>query len=657
MPTLPRSSEHIIREEQISSRRKQLEDYLTKLLKMPMYRNYHATMEFIGVNQLSFIHHLGPKGVEGFVMKRSGGHRIPGLNCCGRSQICYRWSKRWLAVKDSFLLYMKPDSGAVAFVLLVDKEFSIKLGAKDTETKYGIRIENLSRLSPEIFLKRPVVEGNHWRLDYVLKRKAQQGVKIFVILYKEVELALGINSEYSKRTLLHLHPNIKVMRHPDHVSSSVYLWAHHEKIVVIDQSVAFVGGIDLAYGRWDDNEHRLTDVGSVSRNLSSPPGTTNNQTPFITPSDHDEAKRNKATVTLEKSVEGEDEVDSSRMKGIGKSKKSFPVLNLVKQLQRQNLDHSGSVSSIDSTENGWFNAHNSQQNLLRDRLPNLKRLYHQASSPGLSRSEDERGSECSLHTDIGELVGQTRFWHGKDYCNFVFKDWVQLDKPFDDFIDRYTTPRMPWHDIAAVVHGKAARNVARHFIQRWNFTKIVKAKYRSLSYPYLLPKSLSTANELSYQVPGSVHARVQVLRSAADWSCGIKYHEESIHNAYIHVIENSKHYVYIENQFFISCADNKYVFNKIGDAIVQRILRAYRTHVELNGRLVTELIYVHSKMLIADDNTVIIGSSNINDRSMLGKRDSEVAVIMEDTELVSSVMDGEVYKAGQFALQLRLHCF
>jgi len=58
------------------------------------------------------------------------------------------------------------------------------------------------------------------------------------------------------------------MRHPDHVSSSVYLWAHHEKIVVIDQSVAFVGGIDLAYGRWDDVEHRLTDIGSVTRTLA-----------------------------------------------------------------------------------------------------------------------------------------------------------------------------------------------------------------------------------------------------------------------------------------------------------------------------------------------------------------------------------------------------
>lgn len=62
--------------------------------------------------------------------------------------------------------------------------------------------------------------------------------------------------------------HVQVMRHPDHVSSSVYLWAHHEKIVVIDQSVAFVGGIDLAYGRWDDREHRLTDVGSVTRSVA-----------------------------------------------------------------------------------------------------------------------------------------------------------------------------------------------------------------------------------------------------------------------------------------------------------------------------------------------------------------------------------------------------
>uniref|UniRef100_A0A665WBT7 Phospholipase n=1 Tax=Echeneis naucrates TaxID=173247 RepID=A0A665WBT7_ECHNA len=676
---------------------------------------------------------------EGMVLKRSGGHRIPGLNCCGHSKICYRWSKRWLVVKDSFLLYMKPDSGAISFVMLFDKEFGIKMDSKDTETRHGVRIDSLSRslvlkctsyrharwwgqviedfvqkqgsafltdhrfgsfareeenipakwyvngktymedladaleeakeeifitdwwLSPEIFLKRPVVEGNRWRLDCVLRRKAQQGVRIFVILYKEVELALGINSGYSKRTLLRLHPNIKVMRHPDHVSSAVYLWAHHEKIIVIDQSVAFVGGIDLAYGRWDDKEHRLTDVGSV---------------------------------TL------------SHLEQVQKALSVF-------------CHFRDSLFELVLTDVG---VHGSQAAAAP--LDVLSRLVQQRQQPARSDPQQVgRISRSHRPESVGELFGNARFWHGKDYCNFVHKDWIQLEKPFDDFIDRHTTPRMPWHDIASVVHGKAARDVARHFIQRWNFTK---PKYRALSYPYLLPKSHTTAGEQHYRVPDCIPTKVQILRSASDWSAGIKYHEESIHNAYIHAIKNSQHFIYIENQFFISCADNRHVFNKIGDTIAERIIRAHRegkkyrvyvvtpllpgfegdintgggsalqavmhfnyrtmnrgehsiisqlrremgdqwinyisitglrTHAELEGKLVTELIYVHSKMLIADDNTVIIGSANINDRSMLGKRDSEVAVIVEDSETVAAVMDGEPYQAGKFALQLRLECF
>ncbi|XP_044031994.1 phospholipase D1 [Siniperca chuatsi] len=760
MPNLPRvGGDDLGREDQVSSRRKQLEDYLNNLLKMPMYRSYHATMEFIDVSQLSFIHDLGPKGLEGMVLKRSGGHRIPGLNCCGRSKICYHWSKRWLVVKDSFLLYMKPDSGAISFVMLVDKEFRILMDSKDTETKHGVRIDSLSRslvlkcssyrharwwgqaiegfiqkhgsafltdhrfgsfareevnipakwyvngktymedvadaleeakeeifitdwwLSPEIFLKRPVVDGNRWRLDCILKRKAQQGVHIFVMLYKEVELALGINSGYSKRTLLHLHPNIKVMRHPDHVSSTVYLWAHHEKIIVIDQSVAFVGGIDLAYGRWDDREHRLTDIGSVTRSqLEQAEAASSNMAAPANGSSAASHSNGKGIFTVT------DSVDQPKLKGQGRMKRT--KFSIKKQLQKHGLA--------------------------------------QADSNSDQENEERSGSMRSLHTGVGELFGNARFWHGKDYCNFVYKDWIQLDKPFDDFIDRHTTPRMPWHDIASVVHGKAARDVARHFIQRWNFTKLVKPKYRSLSYPCLLPKSHTTAGEQQYQVPNCIPAKVQILRSASDWSAGIKYHEESIHNAYVHTIQNSQHYIYIENQFFISCADNRHVFNKIGDAIAERIIRAFRegkryrvyvvtpllpgfegdittgggsaiqaimhfnyrtmnrgdhsiisqlrremgeqwinyisiaglrTHAELEGKLVTELIYVHSKMLIADDNTVIIGSANINDRSMLGKRDSEVAVIVEDSETVTAVMDGQKYQAGKYALQLRLECF
>ena len=44
---------------------------------------------------------------------------------------------------------------------------------------------------------------------------------------------------------------------------------------------------------------------------------------------------------------------------------------------------------------------------------------------------------------------------------------------------------------------------------------------------------------------------------------------------------------------------------------------------------ITEIIYIHSKLMIIDDNYLIMGSANLNDRSMLGSRDSELAVFVE----------------------------
>ena len=51
-----------------------------------------------------------------------------------------------------------------------------------------------------------------------------------------------------------------------------------------------------------------------------------------------------------------------------------------------------------------------------------------------------------------------------------------------------------------------------------------------------------------------------------------------------------------------------------------------RSHMVLNGRPVCEQVYIHSKVVIVDDRVGIIGSANINDRSLLGDRDSEVCV-------------------------------
>lgn len=73
---------------------------------------------------------------------------------------------------------------------------------------------------------------------------------------------------------------------------------------------------------------------------------------------------------------------------------------------------------------------------------------------------------------VCNLKPTTKLWLGKDYTNFIVKDFNDLAKPYQDLIDRTTTPRMPWHDIGILVQNSAARDVARHFIQRWNAVKV-----------------------------------------------------------------------------------------------------------------------------------------------------------------------------------------
>jgi phospholipase D1/2 len=202
--------------------------------------------------------------------------------------------------------------------------------------------------------------------------------------------------------------------------------------------------------------------------------------------------------------------------------------------------------------------------------------------------------------------------------------------------------------------------------------------------------------------------------------------ESSIQTAYLKCIEQSERFVYIENQFFITASDcdGTKIENQIGDAIVNRIIRAnkegtnwraviliplmpgfqntidapdgsslrlimYAQYYSLcrgetsifgrlrnagidpedyisiyglrgwgkmgpNSQLVTEQVYIHAKIMIVDDRVAIIGSANINERSMRGNRDSEVAAVIRDTEQYVITMGGEPFMVGKFAHTLRM---
>ena len=470
------------------------------------------------------------------------------------------------------------------------------------------------QMNPHIFMKRPDkgITSLEWRLDKMLLRKAEEGVRVYILLYWETKMIMDLGSEYAQSVLS--HSNIEVHRHPTFstvVSNPTTLmrWSHHEKVVVVDRSIAFVGGIDLCFGRWDTHSHALTD-------------------------DHP----------------------------------CHPSVQPISVL----------------------------------------------------------GEEECVQSGAGEPT-QYRRWVGKDYGNtFLGGGRSELDKPLEDYIARKEIPRMPWHDVACAFNGDAALDVARHFIQRYNYITHSRWKFSNCQ--------LSIENwshpEVRHAIrdPSACNVNIQILRSVGSWSAG-QPHENSIHKAYLHAIENAEHFIYIENQFFISSQPKERpckVENEIQLVLSERIVRAYRnaedfhviiilplqpefpgdwgtdsgkdlaavsywnyatlysgedslvarlekegvsaerlhqylsvyglrTHDVLDDKLVTEIIYVHSKLMIVDDRLAIIGSANINDRSMLGDRDSEVAVMIEDRDRIDGRMNGKMYRVGKFSHGLRCH--
>eukprot|EP01080_Neovahlkampfia_damariscottae_P006738 gene6738-10903_t len=61
--------------------------------------------------------------------------------------------------------------------------------------------------------------------------------------------------------------------------------------------------------------------------------------------------------------------------------------------------------------------------------------------------------------------------------------------------------------------------------------------------------------------------------------------------------------------------------------------------------------------MIVDDRHAIIGSSNINDRSLVGDRDSEVGILVSQQPESESKMNGEFYMVSEFASKMRKRCW
>ncbi|KAF2161258.1 hypothetical protein M409DRAFT_59260 [Zasmidium cellare ATCC 36951] len=615
-------------------------------------------------------------------------------------------------------------------------------------------------LSPELYLRRPPAQNEQYRLDKLLFAAAERGIKVYIIVYKEVTQALTLSSSHTKHHLEDQDKtgNIKVFRHPDHLpdrttvasniisslkqsglnaaklaqlpgdaikgiygmnDGTVLYWAHHEKLCLVDGHVAFMGGLDLCYGRWDTNQHSISDV------------------------------------------------------------------------------HPGDLKKIVFPGQDYNNA----------RIMDFSDVQHWENNK-LDRKYNSRMGWSDVALSAKGPIAEDLKAHFVQRWNFIYyeKYDVRKDERYQPLVYSPMRAGIIGHPYQPAQDGQGVEGDGQYH----GFRERMRQQFEQ-GRERLRDELSNTQRDFPSGPLGGAHC--QIARSCAKWSHGVAV-EHSIANAYIQTIKNSEHFVYMENQFFITATCDKQapVKNLVGAAIVERVLRAARngenwhmivnipsvpafagdlkaddalgtraimefqyfsinrggnsimesiaregvdpmkyirfynlrnydrinissavtkveqqagvsydearqghdqyyageSHVSdsynryqeaaqqvygqsssdmasgrwdsvaecymLNGpdirsvpwegdseaemdAFVSEELYIHSKLLIADDRIVICGSANMNDRSQLGYHDSEIVMIIEDPVEIQSYMGGQPFVATRFAATLRRQIF
>ena len=121
---------------------------------------------------------------------------------------------------------------------------------------------------PDVALARPM--GGEVRflpfLDALCKRRP--GLHVYILAW-DFHLVLALEREWLQRLYFHwaTHEHLHFRFDDSHVRHA----SHHQKFVVIDGVVSFLGGIDICEARWDDRRHRVANRLRVTRGKPQKP--------------------------------------------------------------------------------------------------------------------------------------------------------------------------------------------------------------------------------------------------------------------------------------------------------------------------------------------------------------------------------------------------
>lgn len=583
-------------------------------------------------------------------------------------------------------------------------------------------------LSPELFLRRPPHHKQEYRLDQILKRKAEAGVKIYVMVYKEVEAALTCNSVHTKHALQALCPkgtpgyeNIRVMRHPDHnvfenAADMTMYWAHHEKFIVIDYSIAFIGGLDLCFGRWDARNHPLSDCHPENIENEVWPGQdfNNNRVmdfhkvqdwqqnelskaeygrmpwhdvamAVIGPAIYDIAehfvlrwnfiKRDKYKrderfdwIVLE-GREGEDE----DLTGVQRPK--HPVGEYVKHplspLSTKNLDNRGSIrAQIVRSSADWSSGiltDHSIQNAYCEVIRNAQHYVYIENQFFITATGEH---QAPIHNTIGRAMVDAVVKASKEGRKFRIIILIPAIPGFaGDLRDNAASGTRAIMDYQYKSICRGEHSIFEQIKKEGVDPKEHIFFFNLRSYDRLKKtKALLDAEKKS----GVKYQEVQRAEAAEIMREGVYNNDNPDEDKQGHHLGKLYQQKSETKEALVDMAlEDKRKFQEalppgqsnISPTVAHHAMRAEGSlhdepwdpedpESEIQNWIQEEL-YIHSKLLIADDRIVICGSSNLNDRSQLGYHDSELSIVMEDTKMIPSTMDGKPFDVGYHATTLR----
>ncbi|WP_242129261.1 phospholipase D-like domain-containing protein [Sphingobium sp. Sx8-8] len=207
------------------------------------------------------------------------------------------------------------------------------------------------------------------------------------------------------------------------------------------------------------------------------------------------------------------------------------------------------------------------------------------------------------------------------------------------------SPYGPWHDATTALQGPVAAALGEHARNRWRGAgggELAPVEGVADCWPETLPVQFRDVD-------------VAIARSAPEMEDQTPLIE--IERLYVNQIASARHSIYAESQYFASRRIAEAIAARLGEAdgpeiviinpeqadgwLEQQAMDTARARLfealkarDVHGRLRLyhpftargEPIYVHAKVLIADDRVLRVGSSNMNNRSMRLDTECDVTI-------------------------------